>query len=436
MNKRILNLALPNIITNITVPLLGMVDMAIVGHLDTEGSNTDYIGAIAVGTMIFNFIYWNFGFLRMGTSGFTAQAYGARDLKESMNVLTRALIIGLLISLLLIIFQYPISLLTRKFIENKNGVLDMALKYFFILVWAAPATLGMYALKGWLIGMQDSKTPMYIAIMINVVNIFFSLLFVLKLKMKIEGVALGTLIAQYTGLITTIIFWQIKYGKLRKYFNIRESIDWQKMKLFFKVNGDIFLRTTCLILVTTYFTIASSKMQYPILAVNAILMQLFTLFSYFMDGFAYASESLCGRYYGAKDSKNLQKSVKYILTWGLGISLVFMILYYFFGENILRILTDKEDVIRVAKDYMFWVLLIPLTGFVAFLYDGILIGMTKSAIMRNAIFIATALFFIIFFLLSPYYSNSALWIAFITYLLGRSVLMALFSRKLIFTNKL
>lgn len=177
-------------------------------------------------------------------------------------------------------------------------------------------------------------------------------------------------------------------------------------------------------------------MQYPILAVNALLMQLFTLFSYFMDGFAYAAESLCGRYYGAKDSKNLQKSVKYILSWGLGISLVFMILYFFFGENILRILTDKENVISVAKNYLVWVLLIPLTGFVAFLYDGILIGMTKSAIMRNAIFIATALFFIIFLGLSPFFSNSALWIAFITYLLGRSVLMAVFSRKLIFTNKL
>jgi MATE family multidrug resistance protein len=155
-----------------------------------------------------------------------------------------------------------------------------------------------------------------------------------------------------------------------------------------------------------------------------------------MDGFAYASESLCGKYYGAKDSKNLRKSVKYILSWGLGISLVFMVLYFFFGENILRLLTDKEHIILAAKDYMGFVLLIPLTGFVAFLYDGILIGMTKSAIMRNAIFIATALFFVFFFTLSPFFANSALWIAFITYLLGRSVLMAVFSRNLIFNNKL
>ncbi|HHT03048.1 MAG TPA: MATE family efflux transporter [Bacteroidales bacterium] len=432
MNKRILSLALPNIITNITVPLLGLVDTAIVGHLDTQGSNLDYIGAIAVGTMIINFIYWNFGFLRMGTSGFTAQSYGKRDLKESMNILTRALLIALIISFFLILLQYPIALAAKHFIENKNQVLDLAIRYFLIVVWAAPATLGMYAIKGWLIGMQDSKTPMYIAILINVMNIILSLFFVFQLNMKIEGVALGTVISQYIGLIAVIFIWFARYSKLKKYFNLKASLDIIKMKEFFKVNSDIFLRTTCLILVTTYFTIASSKMEYPILAVNAILMQLFTLFSYFMDGFAYASESLCGRYYGAKDQNNLKKSVKYILIWGLGISIVFMILYFFFGHNLIGLLTNQKHVLEATKPYMVWVLLIPLTGFVAFLYDGILIGMTKTVIMRNAIFIATASFFILYLLLEPMLGNTALWISFITYLLGRSVFMAILSHKTIF----
>jgi len=432
MNKRILSLALPNIITNITVPLLGLVDTAIVGHLDTQGSNLDYIGAIAVGTMIINFIYWNFGFLRMGTSGFTAQSYGKRDLKESMNILTRALLIAFIISFFLILLQYPIALAAKHFIENKNQVLDLAIRYFLIVVWAAPATLGMYAIKGWLIGMQDSKTPMYIAILINVMNIILSLFFVFQLNMKIEGVALGTVISQYIGLIAVIFIWFARYSKLKKYFNLKASLDIIKMKEFFKVNSDIFLRTTCLILVTTYFTIASSKMEYPILAVNAILMQLFTLFSYFMDGFAYASESLCGRYYGAKDQNNLKKSVKYILIWGLGISIVFMILYFFFGHNLIGLLTNQKHVLEATKPYMVWVLLIPLTGFVAFLYDGILIGMTKTVIMRNAIFIATASFFILYLLLEPMLGNTALWISFITYLLGRSVFMAILSHKTIF----
>lgn len=432
MNKRILRLAIPNIITNITVPLLGMVDTAIVGHINTNGSNLDYIGAISIGVMMFNFIYWNFGFLRMGTSGFTAQAYGARDLRESTNILTRACIIALISALILIILQYPLSLLAGLMVDGKNGVLDLALTYFFIRIWAAPATLSNYSLQGWFIGMQDSKTPMFISIFINAINIAFCFLFVFRFGMKIEGVAWATVIAQYGGLITTLIFWYVKYGKLKRYINIKESMNLKKMKNFFKVNSDIFLRTICLILVTTYFTIASSKMDYPILAVNALLMQLFTLFSYFMDGFAFASESLCGRYYGAKDKLNLQKSVKYILIWGLVLSIVFMILYFFWGENLLRLLTDKENIIIASRDYMFWVLLIPLTGFVAFLYDGILIGMTKTAIMRNAIFISTALFFAIYFSLEGLLSNTALWIGFITYLLARGAFMTAFSWKSIF----
>lgn len=434
MNRKILRLALPSIITNITVPLLGMVDTAIVGHLDVGSSKLDYIGGIAVGTMIFNFIYWNFGFLRLGTSGFTAQAYGARNLKESMNILTRALSIAIIISLILIILQYPIFLLTKLLIENNNGVWDLAMRYFSILIWAAPATLGMYALKGWFIGMQDAKSPMWISIFINVLNIVFSLIFVLYFGMKIEGVAWGTLIAQYGGLITTITIWLFKYSRLRKYINIKESLQWEEMKLFFKINSDIFLRTLCLVLVTTYFTIASSKFDYPTLAVNALLMQLFTIFSYFMDGFAYTAESLAGRYYGAKDRVNLKKVVKYLIGWGIGISVFFMIGYTFFGQNILRLLTNKEDIILASRDSFYWTLLIPLTGFLAFLYDGILIGLTASSIMRNVMFIASATFFIVYFSLSGILGNSALWLGFILYLSIRSFLSWYFSKKLIFSK--
>src|SRR5574344_520534 len=434
MNKRILSLALPNIITNITVPLLGMVDTSIVGHLDTEGSSIDYIGAIAIGTMIFNFIYWNFGFLRMGTSGFTAQAYGAKDKQEQINILVRGCVIAILAALTLIVLQYPISILCRNVVEDKNNVIDLALQYFFIRIWAAPATLGMYSLKGWFIGMQDSKTPMWISILINILNIVFSLLFVIEFNMKIEGVAYGTVVAQYGGLITTILFWFIKYGNKHYHISIKQAIAWDKMKIFFKVNSDIFLRSLCIIAVTTYFTIASSKMPYPMLAVNTLLMQLFTLFSYFMDGFAYASESLCGKYVGANDKQSLKQTVKAILLWGVVLSLLCVVLYGFFGENILRILTNNENVLNVAKQYMIWVLLIPITGFVAFLYDGILIGMTESKIMRDAIFISTAIFFILYFSLKGLIDNNALWIGFITYLVGRSLLMMMFSWKKIFGN--
>ena len=433
MNRNILKLAIPNIITNITVPLLGMVDTAIVGHITASSSGEDYIGAIAIGSMIFNIIYWNFGFLRMGTSGFTAQAYGADDKKEQMSILLRACFIALVAALALIVLQKPIGLLTEAFVENKNHALDLALEYFFIRIWAAPATLGMYALKGWFIGMQDSKTPMWISILINVLNIVFSYVFAIGLSMNIEGVALGTVIAQWGGLAVSVSIWFVKYGSLRIFADWKEALQRSKMILFFKVNADIYLRTICLIAVTTYFTVASSSMPYPLLAVNTLLMQLFTLFSYFMDGFAYASESLCGRFKGANDRVNLAKCVKYILLWGAALSILFTAVYFFFGSDILSILTNKKDVLAVCEEYKYWTLLIPLCGSVAFLYDGILIGMIETKLMRNAIFVATALFFGLFFGFKNSLGNDALWIAFLTYLLARSVLMMILSRKKIFS---
>lgn len=433
MNRNILSLAIPNIITNITVPLLGMVDTAIVGHITAGASGEDYIGAIAIGSMIFNIIYWNFGFLRMGTSGFTAQAYGADDKKEQMSILLRACFIALIAALALIVLQKPIGLLTEAFVENKNHALDLALEYFFIRIWAAPATLGMYALKGWFIGMQDSKTPMWISILINVLNIVFSYVFAIGLSMNIEGVALGTVIAQWGGLVVSVSIWFVKYGSLRIFADWKEALQRSKMILFFKVNADIYLRTICLIAVTTYFTVASSSMPYPLLAVNTLLMQLFTLFSYFMDGFAYASESLCGRFKGANDRVNLAKCVKYILLWGAALSVLFTAVYFFFGSDILSILTNKTDVLAVCEDYKYWTVLIPLCGSVAFLYDGILIGMIETKLMRNAIFVATALFFALFFGFKNSLGNDALWIAFLTYLLARSVLMMILSRKKIFS---
>ena len=239
MNKKILQLTVPNIITNITVPLLGMVDMAIVGHL-----SLNHIAAITIGTSIFNLIYWNFGFLRMGTSGFAAQAYGARNLSESVRVFVRAITIALLIALLLIVFQLPISRLALYVIPCDDSVCHLALTYFFIRIWAAPATLGLYALKGWFIGMQNSKTPMWIAIFINLLNIVFSLLFVLYWKMDIAGVAWGTVIAQYGGLVVGCVIAYKYYGKLfRRYLDIKSSLNIAEMKKFFHINADIFLRT-------------------------------------------------------------------------------------------------------------------------------------------------------------------------------------------------
>lgn len=427
-NKQIISLALPNIITNITVPLLGMIDLAIVGHIGNE----TYIGAIAIGTMIFNFIYWNFGFLRMGTSGFAAQAYGSKNLEEAIAVLVRSATIAVSIALLLLLFQYPIGKFALWIIDGNPQMENLAYQYFKIRIWAAPATLGMYAFKGWFIGMQNSKTPMIIAIVINVLNIVFSLLFVIVFDMDIEGVAWGTLLAQWSGMIMAVILWWRFYRKLSKYIYIKKSLRLAEMRRFFKVNADIFSRSLCLVAVFSFLPIAGAKMGDEILAVNTLLLQYFTIFSYIMDGFAYAGESLTGKYIGAKNKFLLRTTIKDIFRWGIILSILFTAIYAFQGKTLLRLFTDKTDIIEAAKPFYYWVLLVPLTGFSAFLWDGIFIGATASKAMRNCMFIATGIFFALYYGLSPFMHNDALWLALIVFLILRGALQHLSADKAIY----
>ena len=295
MNRKILRLALPSIVSNITVPLLGLVDVTIVGHL----GETAYIGAIAVGGLLFTILYWNFGFLRMGTSGLTSQAYGRKDAAGEMRVLIQAVSVGLVSALSILILQYPVERLAFYLLDTSPEVEQYALTYFRVCVWGAPAVLTMYGFKGWFIGMQNSRFPMYIAIAVNIINILGSLCFVFGLGMKVEGVALGTVVAEYSGLLMALLLWKKHYKALRPWIRIRGSLHWKAMRRFFAVNRDIFLRTVCLIAVTTFFTSSGARQGNIILAVNTLLMQLFTLFSYIMDGFAYAAEALAGRYVGA-----------------------------------------------------------------------------------------------------------------------------------------
>ncbi len=425
MNKRILALAIPNIIANITVPLLGMIDIAIAGRLGDES----YIGSIALGTTIFNFIYWNFGFLRMGTSGFAAQALGARNFAEIMNTLVRAMAIALGVGFLILILQKPIAQCAFYFIGGSETTENLALRYYNIRIWAAPAALGIYAMKGWLIGMQNSITPMITAILINLVNIVLCLLFVYVWDMDIEGIALGTALAQYSGFLFLVFFGFARYRKLISYINLHESLKWQSMKGFFKVNSDIFLRTLCLIAVFTFIPAVSAKMGDDILAINTLLMQFFTLFSYIMDGFAYAGEALAGKQIGAHNPKGLKQTIRLLFRWGAILSFLFMILYGFFGKHLLSLFTDQISIINLSGDYLYWVLLFPLAGFGAFLWDGIYVGATASKSMRNSMYISTAVFFAAYYLLYSIWDNNALWLAFILYLAFRSLLLTLQAKK-------
>lgn len=418
MNKKILQLAIPSIVSNITVPLLGLIDVAIVGHLGSAA----YIGAIAVGGMLFNIIYWLFGFLRMGTSGMTSQAFGQRDLKEVTRVLLRAVGVGLFIALCLLLLQYPIRKIAFLLIDATPEVRELATVYFNICVWGAPAVLGLYGFAGWFIGMQNSRFPMFIAITQNVVNIVASLSFVYLLDMKIEGVALGTLIAQYAGFFMASLLWLRYYGRLKIAFRWREIIGKTAMKRFFQVNSDIFFRTLCLVAVTTFFTSTGARQGDVVLAVNTLLMQLFTLFSYIMDGFAYAGEAMTGRYVGARNNTGLQRMIRLLFCWGWGLSLSFTILYMIGGQDFLGLLTNDTTVINAAGSYYYWVLAIPLAGFAAFLWDGILIGATATRLMLYSMLVASGLFFVVYYLFYGVMGNHALWMAFLIYLSLRGIM--------------
>lgn len=427
MNRNILRLAVPSIISNITVPLLALVDVTIVGHLGAAA----YIGAIAVGGLLFNILYWNFGFLRMGTSGLTSQAYGREDQREEMRILAQALGVALFSAAVILLLQYPLERLAFRLLEAGEEVERHAIAYFRVCVWGAPAVLSMYCFKGWFIGMQNSRFPMYIAIAVNVINILCSLLFVFVLGMKVEGVALGTIVAEWSGLLMALLMWKRKYGMLRVGFSLRESLRLGAMKKFFSVNRDIFFRTLCLISVTAFFTSTGARQGDIILAVNTLLMQLFTLFSYIMDGFAYAAEALTGRYIGACDGKRLRHAIRNIFGWGIGFAVLFTLLYGIGGKNFLGLLTDDREVIRVAGDYFYWVLAVPLAGFGAFLWDGILIGATATRQMLWAILVASAAFFAIFYLGGGAADNHILWLAFLVYLFLRGLMMTLWGRSVV-----
>ncbi len=425
MDKKIFRLAIPNIITNITVPLLGMIDIAVAGHL----GSAVYIGAIALGANIFNMIYWNFGFIRIGTSGFTAQAYGARNFAEAMNTLIRSLLVGLGIGLLIVSLQYPVGNVALNLIRSGEESRMHVADYFRICVWSAPAVLGTYAFKGFFIGMQNAKTPMFIAILNNLLNIALNFLFVFGFGMKIQGIALGTMLSQVITFMMCIAVWFKQYGRLRKYI-CRESVfDKQAICSFFKVNVDVFVRTFLLTQVTTFFTFVSSNMGDMILASNALMMQFFMLFSYFMDGFAYAGEALTGRYIGAKKPLLLRKMLKRLFFWGAAVSGISTLVYLFFPDPILHILTNEQAVIETAKSFVFWTALIPLAGFAAFLWDGVYIGATASKEMRNAMILSAIVFFACYWFATPILGNNGLWLAFILYLSIRSIAQTIRAKK-------
>lgn len=416
MNRDILRLAIPNIISNITIPLLGLIDLALMGHLKSEV----YIGAIALGGVIFNFIYWGFGFLRMSTSGFAAQAFGEQNSRETITVLARALAVAVFAGLIILTLQLPIAWAGFSLIGGSEEVKLLAREYFLIRVWAAPAALSQFVFSGWFLGMQNARYPMIVAISANVANILLSVLFVFGLNMKSDGVALGTALSQYIGLALAVFLFLKKYRGLLSLVQKSRIFNVKKLTEFFRVNSDIFIRSFCIILVFTFFTSESANTNDTILAVNSLLIQLLLFFSFFIDGFAYAGEALVGKFFGARQSAQMTKAVKLLFLWGTGLAVGFTLVYLTGINTILRLLTSQQELIQQAQPYIIWVILIPLASFSSFIWDGIYIGATASAAMRNTLLGATFLVFApVYFLLNPYWENHTLWLAMVLFMLAR-----------------
>lgn len=428
VNRQIYRLAIPNIFTNLTVPLLGMVDMYLMGHQDS----IHFMGGVSLGSVIFNFVYWGFAFLRMGMSGVAAQTFGRDDKEEMALVLERGMLIAIAGSLLLLALQVPLANFSFWLLEGSQEVKEIARGYYFVRIWAAPAAIALMVLYGWFLGMQNAIYPMLIAVTVNLVNVIASYIFVNRFHMQAEGVALGSVVGQYSGLLLAILLFYKKYRALSSGFTLKLMPLLRNLKHFLNVSGDIFIRMLSIIAVFTFFTSRSAGIGDVVLAVNSALLQYLFLFAYFLDGFAYAGEALVGKFFGARDKIRLQRTVVLLFRWGIGFAILFSLLYAVMGKMLLGVFTDQAEVIEAGTRYLFWVVLIPLVSFGSFIWDGVFIGITASRAMRNSVFLSALLFFFVpFYLLFPYLENHAIWVAMVLFMLSRSVMLTILYPKAI-----
>lgn len=419
MNKSILKIAVPAILSNVIVPLLGLVDLTIAGHIGDAVT----IGAVSVGATMFSLTYWNFGFLRMGTSGLTAQAYGARDRRQMSVMLFRSVALALLLGIAIVALQSPIRWLLLAAISPSEAVHTHASQYFSIIIWGAPATLATMSLTGWFIGMQNSTYPLAVSMVVNVVNIVCSLCFVFAMRLGFIGIPLGTLAAQWCGFIFSAFFAARMMRKETLGYAPRVEEMLRGLERFFSVNRDIFLRSLCVMAVMLFFTATGARSGNMTLAVNALFMQLYLLYSHFMDGFAYAGEALVGKYAGATDKHSLRRCVSHLFAWGWSLAAIFAFAYGVFNQEVMTLFSDKPEVVAFAAAYRWWIALAPIAGMAAFIWDGVFVGLTATRQMLLSLAGATAVYFTIYFLFPLADANDCLWTAFLAYLAVRGVIL-------------
>ena len=439
LNSQILHLAIPSILANITIPLVGVVDTAIVGHI----ANATYIGGIAIGTMLFDLLYWNFGFLRVGTSGMTAQAYGRGDRVECARLLGQSVSIALIGAILLWVIQWLFLTAALAIVPCSTEVASFAREYFFIRIWAAPATLSLMAFKGWFIGMQDTVSPMITDIVVNVVNMLVSYFLAVYTPMGAMGVAYGTVVAQLTGLLLALILCLVKYRtivqevwKILSDKAIRLLGD-QEMKRFMSLNGNLFIRSLCFMVVYVGFTSLASKYGDVELAVSTIMMKLFMLFSYFVDGFAYAGEALVGKEFGYRKSdignrvSSISRVVRLLFAWSLGVGVLFTIIFAVWSGDFYRAMTSDTTVLSRLADYTGWLIAMPIVSTLAFMWDGVYAGATAGKQIRNAMIYAASGFVLCYVTTYWCLGIQGLYIAYFAHLVARVLYLTLAWKKVL-----
>ena len=415
--KHVIYLAWPIILSNISTPLLGLVDTAVIGNLGDPA----LIGAIAVGGMIFSFLYWGFGFLRMGTTGLVAQALGAGDYAEARAAFYRALLIGSSIGLALLILKSPIMQLVFSIIEGSEPVENAALTYFQIRIWGAPLSLALLAIMGYLLGQQDTRSILVIQLLLNCTNIILDIVFVMGFSLGVAGVAAATVIAECLALVIglTIVLRRMRRANNGLKIDFNQLMDASALKRMFVVNRDIMIRTLCLIFAFAWFTNEGAKSGDILLATNAILMQFVTFSAFFLDGFALVAESLVGNAIGARNKQQLEESIKFTTQLAFITASLLSILFMLIGTQVVFVLTNVTEVREAASEYLPWAIAAPVLSIWCYLLDGIFIGATKTAEMRNAMVVSLLAYMLGWWYLASTFGNHGLWASLMLYFIAR-----------------
>jgi MATE family multidrug resistance protein len=425
-NRRIWSIAGPIILSNVSTPLVGAVDTAVMGQLPEPA----YIGAVAVGAVIFNYLFWGFGFLRMGTTGFAAQAFGAGKADELRATLARPALLAIVIGLALILLQTPIRLLAFTLLDASDQVETLAGAYYDVRLWSAPAALLNYVMLGWLLALRRAGAVLALQVTLNLINVALDLFFVVGLGWGVEGVALASLLAEFGAMLLGFAIVAGALPRIGGVWRRQRVLDPERLRALFKVNGDILIRTLCLITAFAYLTAVSARMGDVILAANAVLLQFQSLTSYGLDGFAHAAEVLTGNAFGARQRRAFRDAVRVSGLWALALALLLGLSFALAGPALFRLFTGLTEVRAVAETYLPWLLISPLVSVWSYQLDGIFIGATRTAAMRNAMIVSLAIFFAACWALIAPFGNHGLWLAFTLFMAARGLTLAVFYPRL------